>query len=262
MTKRPHILITNDDGIDAPGIRHLWQSLVEHFDLTIVAPLHEKSGAGLGITMRDPLHIQQVVWDKGTRAWKISGTPADCIRLGMSVLLEHKPDLIVSGINRGSNAGRNVLYSGTVGGTIEGVLRNVPGIAFSCEDYYSPKFERTEKFIAPIVQYVFDHPLPHGTLLNVNFPSTDKIRGVKLASQGLGYWIEDPDKRVHPEGSLYYWLGGKWHHHDEHPESDISLLKEGYVAAVPIHVHQLTDKEMFSKSQKHFDDKMVHFLTQ
>lgn len=256
MHKKPHILITNDDGIDAPGIKHLWAALVDHFKVSIVAPSSEKSGTGLGITMRDPLHMQEVNWGDKTRAWKVSGTPADCVRIGMSLLLDSRPDLIVSGINRGSNSGRNVLYSGTVGGAIEGVLRNVPSIAFSCEEYYKPDFPLAQKYVMPIVNYVLDHSLPPGTLLNVNFPTSSEIRGVRLASQGRGFWIENPEQRMHPEGTPYCWLGGKWHHQDEEDHSDVALLKQGFVAAVPIHVHELTDRMALDSHRERFEEKM------
>lgn len=254
---KPRILITNDDGIEAPGIKHLWKALVDEFDVSIIAPSSEKSGTGLAITIRDPLHIAECDWGNKTRAWKVTGTPADCVRLGLSVILENRPDLIVSGINRGSNAGRNVLYSGTVGGAIEGVLRNVPSIAFSCDDFHDPDFETASKYVTPIVNYVLQHTLPKGTLLNVSFPVSKDIRGVKFATQGRGFWIEDPDERLHPEGRTYYWLGGKWHHQDELPESDVAVLKNGYIAAVPIHVHDLTDKSAVEAHQERFE-RMLH----
>lgn len=253
MKKKPRILITNDDGIYAMGIRHLWHALKDVADLSIVAPVSEKSGSGLGITIQDPLHIHTVEWENQTPAWKVSGTPADCIRLALSVILDHVPDLIVSGINRGANSGRNVLYSGTVGGVIEGVLRNVPGVAFSCSDFDKPDYVMAEKFIAPLVHYVLDHPLTPGTLLNVNIPTVASVKGVKLASQGRGYWIESPDQRMHPEGRPYYWLGGKWNDVEEDSESDVALLKEGYVTAVPIHVHELTDHALLKSRKTAFD---------
>lgn len=257
MQKKPHVLITNDDGIEALGIKHLWQALANDFKVSIVAPSSEKSGSGLGITIRDPLHIHQVPWEKETDAWKISGTPADCVRMGISVLLDNPPDLIVSGINRGSNAGRNVLYSGTVGGVIEGALRNVPGIAFSCDDYDKPDYAAAEKHVLPIVRYLLSHPLPRGTLLNVNVPTCPKILGVKLASQGRGYWIENPDERIHPsEGRRYYWLGGKWENHTEELHSDVALLKQGYVTCVPIHVHELTDRDVIHTHKEKFEEMM------
>lgn len=254
MTKKPRILITNDDGIEAPGIKHLWNALVDACDVSIVAPSSEKSGAGLGITLRDPLHVQKVAWDKKTPAWKVTGTPADCVRMGLSVILEHKPDLIVSGINRGSNSGRNVLYSGTVGGAIEGVLRNVPGIAFSCEDFDNPDYALAEKYVLSLVNYMLAHPLPRGTLMNVNFPTSSEIKGLKMASQGRGFWVESPDQRMHPEGRPYYWLGGKWHHQDEHEDSDVALLKQGYITAVPIHVDQLTDHGTLQARKESFEN--------
>ncbi|MBI2742486.1 MAG: 5'/3'-nucleotidase SurE [Chlamydiales bacterium] len=257
MQKKPRILITNDDGIDAPGIKHLWAALVDHYEVIIVAPSSEKSGTGLSITMRDPLHIQEANWGEKTRAWRISGTPADCVRIGMSLLLDVRPTLIVSGINRGSNSGRNVLYSGTVGGAIEGVLRNVPSIAFSCEEYYKPDFAAAQKYVLPIVRYVLENSLPEGTLLNVNFPTTSDIQGVKLAKQGRGFWIENPEQRFHPEGTLYCWLGGKWHHQEEDEDSDVALLKKGFVAAVPIHVHQLTDHKAFDSHRENFEKTML-----
>lgn len=253
MKKKPKILVTNDDGIMAPGLKYLWEALVDVAELHIVAPMIEQSGVGAAITIRDPIQILPVSWDKQTPAWKVTGTPADCVRLGMSVILDSPPDLIVSGINRGSNSGRNVLYSGTVGGVIEGVLRNIPGIAFSCVDFMNPDYKKTVHLIAPLVMHMIEHPLPKGTLLNVNFPETEEILGMKMARQGKGFWIENPDKRVHPEGHPYYWLGGKWHEHDELEDSDVHLLKTGYAAAVPIHVSELTDLDHFHDRKDNFD---------
>lgn len=254
MTHKPRILLTNDDGIAAPGLKSLWEALVDIADLAIIAPATEKSAVGLGITLREPLQIHAVEWEKGTPAWKISGTPADCVRLGLSVVLKEKPDLIVSGINRGSNSGRNVLYSGTIGGVIEGILRKVPGIALSCVDFDNPDYSLPKPHIRALVEYILAHPLRAGTLLNVNFPSTPKIEGIKMARQGKGYWIEEPLERQHPEGHVYYWLGGKWNEHEEHEESDVFLLEKGYAAAVPIHVDELTDLDLLKARKEHFDD--------
>ncbi len=255
--KKPNILITNDDGIYAEGIKHLWETLLPHFDLTIIAPSEERSAVGLGVTIRDPLQIQTVAWEGKTRAWKVTGTPADCVRMAMSVILDTPPDLIVSGINRGSNAGRNVLYSGTVGGVIEGVFRNIPGIAFSCVRQESPNYKEAGQWIPSLVRHCLEHPLPKGTLLNVNFPDTPTIQGVRLAKQGQGFWIEEPDKRLHPEGHAYYWLGGKWHDLEEEAESDVQLLKEGFAAAVPIHVGELTDLAHFHAHKEHFNRSLA-----
>lgn len=261
MTRKPRILLTNDDGISARGLKYLWEALAEIADLSIIAPATEKSAVGLSITIRKPLQIQPVQWDNGTPAWKINGTPADCVRLGISVILKERPDLIVSGINRGSNSGRNVLYSGTIGGVIEGTLRNVPGIALSCADFENPDYSLTLPHIPMLVQHVLANPLPRGTLLNVNFPLTSTIKGIKMARQGKGYWIEDPSERKHPEGHSYYWLGGKWHEHEEHEESDVYMLNEGYGAAVPIHVDEMTDIELFRSRKEHFDNHFNQLAT-
>lgn len=253
MTKKPFILIVNDDGIRAPGIKHLWKALVDKVDLAIIAPASEQSAVGLGITYRTPLHIEKVEWERGTPAWQVNGTPADCVRMALSVILDRKPDLIVSGINRGGNPGRVVLYSGTVAGVIEGTLRHIPGIAFSHANYENPQYADFEKHIYPIVTYLLANPLPLGTLLNVNHPDCSEIKGFRLTKQGQGYYIEDPDARLHPEGYPYYWLSGKWSDHPEEAESDVALLKEGYLTAVPIRITELTDHHHLEKSRADFN---------
>ncbi|MCI0381971.1 MAG: 5'/3'-nucleotidase SurE [Chlamydiae bacterium] len=253
MNIKPNILLTNDDGIHAPGLMHLWKAVADFAKVTIVAPSVEKSGVGAALTLREPLSIDAISWEKNTHAWKITGTPVDCVRLATSLLLEKKPDLILSGINRGSNAGRNVLYSGTIGGIIEGAFRGIQGIAFSCEDYDNPQYQLTEKYLLKIVQHILNHPLTPGTILNVNFPHLP-IKGIKLARQGQGYWIENPEKRVNPDGDPYYWQGGKWDEKNEHEESDVALLKQGYIAAVPIHVGEMTDHHFFKERKEHFEN--------
>lgn len=253
MKHKPRLLIVNDDGIYAPGLKALWKSLVDDFDLTIVAPTTERSGMGIAITLRKPLHIDQVVWEKDTPAWKISGNPADCVRLAMSVILKQPPDLIVSGINQGSNTGTTVLASGTIGAVMEGALRSIPGIAFSCEDFVNPDYAAVEKYIVPIVRHVLEHPLSQGSVLNVNFPMTKTIKGFRFARQGKSRWLENPEERVHPEGKPYYWLGGRWMEYDEHEDSDVALLKQGYATAVPIHVAELTDHAHLKEYRNKFE---------
>ena len=249
MSSRPFLLITNDDGIHAPGIKHLWQAVHEYADVAIVAPHVEKSGCGLSITWAKPLRLQPFAWDLDTPAWSLNGTPADCVKMALSVVLERRPHMIISGVNRGSNAGRTVLYSGTVGGVIEGSLKNIPGIAFSFSDLETPPIHSTKQYIFPLIRHFLEHPLPHGTFLNVTFPCDCKsgVKGFRMAKQGRGYWVESPDKRIHPEGLPYYWLGGKWSPFEEDAESDVALLEQGYITGVPIHVGELTDKDAFHK---------------
>jgi 5'-nucleotidase len=252
---KPFILITNDDGITAPGIKHLWQAVHEHVDTAIVAPHAEKSGCGISITWAKPLRIQPYHWEENTPAWSLNGTPADCVKMACSVILEKRPQMILSGINRGSNAGRTVLYSGTIGGVIEGAFKNIPGIAFSFSDFEVPPLSATQKYIVPLVKHFLENPLPHGTFLNVTFPCNCKngVKGIRLAKQGRGYWVEEPDRRIHPEGIPYYWLGGKWGTFDEEPDSDVVLLDQGYITVVPIHVGQLTCFDTFKKQKKSFE---------
>jgi 5'-nucleotidase len=255
--KKLNVLLVNDDGIHADGLKHLYRGLKGKANLSIVAPISERSGSGLSMTLYKPLKISPTSWDDDVRAWSVTGTPADCIKLALNSLLDTVPDLIVSGINRGSNAGRSVLYSGTIGGVIEGMYRNnIPGIAFSASDYENPGFEKFSPYVYPLIQYYLEHPLPQGSFLNVNFPSANsEVQGCRMARQGRSFWADNPDKRIHPaDGNPYYWLGGKWRSYEEDPESDVALLQQGFITAVPIHVDELTD-------HGHFNDKKAHFNT-
>lgn len=252
--QRPRILITNDDGIQAAGIKHLWHALKEVADLTIIAPASEQSAVGLSITLRHPLQIHRYDWfDDETEAWCVTGTPADCVKLALSVVMERAPDMIVSGINRGSNAGRNLLYSGTVAGVIEGVLQGIPGIAFSHRDYLAPNYGAVEPYIPHVVSYMVENPPPKGTLLNVNFPE-EEIKGFKMTRQGKELWGEAPDERYHPaEGHTYYWMGAKLNEFDEEEDSDITWLKRGYATAVPVYVDELTDRAHLREKRALFE---------
>lgn len=261
MTK-PYLLITNDDGITAPGIKHLWQAVQEFAETIVVAPISEKSGSGVSITWVKPLRVHPFAWENDTPAWSVSGTPVDCVKMGLNVILPKKPDMIISGVNRGSNAGRTVLYSGTVGGCIDGALKGIPAIAFSFSDFEPPPVEATKNYIFPLIAHFLKHPLPQGTFLNVNFPynAKDKIAGLRFAKQGRSYWMESPDKRLHPEGMPYYWLGGVWGEVAEDPESDVALLAQGYITVVPIHVDQLTCHNSYQK-HKNLTEKSLNLHT-
>lgn len=257
MKQQPLILLTNDDGIQAEGLKFLCRALVEVGDLAIVAPVSDKSGVGVGITLKKPLHIEATPWDNQTPAWKLSGTPADCVRFALSTLLQRKPDLIVSGINCGSNAGRNILYSGTVGGVIEGVMRGIQGVAFSCEEVRAPQYAEAQRYVTAIARYLLSNPLPPGCLFNVTIPGGGtQIRGVKLARQGRGFWVEDPVARLHPEGHTYYWMGGRWEEHEEREGSEVPLLKEGFVTAVPIRIDEFTHEEVLQSHKKKFEEAL------
>lgn len=255
MKQRPHVLITNDDGINAPGLKQLWLALKDVARVTIIAPAFEQSAVGLSLTIRHPIRIDKVDWAQD--AWCVTGTPADCVKMALSVIMDERPDYLISGINRGGNAGRNVLYSGTVAGAIEGTLQGIPSIAFSCWDYKNTDYTQAVKYIPSMLQHVMEHPLPKGTLLNVNIPpkTPEGIQGVKLTRQGKEYWAENPDKRYHPAEELaYYWLGVKLaSFEDEIEDSDVVWLKKGYVAAVPVHIGELTDHTHLRERRDAFD---------
>lgn len=264
MENRPLILITNDDGIYAPGIKHLAKSLSPFADIAVIAPASEQSAVSLSITVRHPLRIEKIEWSSSEiKAWAVHGTPADSIKLALHAILPRSPDLIVSGINRGSNAGRNILYSGTVAAVIEGTMHNIPGIAISISDYINPDYAAIEKDIPAIVQYVLEHSLPSGTFLNVNFPKHTKegIKGFRFAKQGKEYWAENPEAREHPfEKNSYYWLGAKIVEYDEEKESDVFLLKEGYATAVPIQIFDLTNNSFLKQQKSHFESYVNDYI--
>ena len=245
--EKPHLLLTNDDGIDTPGIKSIWKALHNYAHLSIIAPSPKNNSAR-------PMQIIPITWEKNTPAWSVNGSPAECIRLGLSVLLKKTPHLIISGLNRKANSGRNVLYGNTIGGVIEGALRNIPGIAFSCEDPKIIDYKNYERFIRPIIHHFIKHPLPSGSFLNVTFPKNpQKIKGFKMARQGKGYWIENPNHSM-PSAHPCCFLGNRWVSHQEEEDSDVALLKKGYITAVPLQVSELTDYTSLQKHKVHLED--------
>ncbi|MBP9842212.1 MAG: 5'/3'-nucleotidase SurE [Simkaniaceae bacterium] len=250
-----HILITNDDGIHALGLKDLVQSIQSITDqITIVAPADQRSGASISTNFIDPLKITRVDWP-GTTAYTVASTPADCIKAALGILLPSPPDFIVSGINHGTNAGRNALYSGTVGGVIEGILRGIPGIAFSYYNDSAKQFPDIKAYIPPIVQYFIDNPLPTGTLINVNFPE-GAVKGIELTRQGKAYHLEDP---IH-HGHSHYRIAGKWTSFEEHKESDVFHLSQGYITCSPLHVNELTDHTVLNHHKENFQATLAKYL--
>lgn len=265
MARKIRVLLTNDDGIHAAGLRSLYQGLAssEDLELFIIAPSQERSGAGASISWDRPVLIEKASWEWSVPAWSVDGTPADCVKMGLAVLLDSPPDIILSGINAGSNAGRNVLHSGTVGAVIEGVFRGIPGAALSCESGQTPHFAAVVPHVRAVLDYLLTHPLPNGMLLNVNFPekANGQIKGFKLAQQGAGRWIEEPVLHLDTERGPSYLLGGKPEEISEKVDGDIALLREGYVTIAPIQVHDLTHAAFFasraSECEKFFNMDVV-----
>jgi 5'-nucleotidase len=238
MTKKPLILVTNDDGITAPGIRALIEVMNTIGDVVVVAPDSPQSGMGHAITLDSTLHLEQVIIDNGSqKEYSCSGTPADCVKLGISEILDRRPDLCVSGINHGSNSSINVIYSGTMSAAIEAGLEGVPSIGFSLLDFnWNANFESVKEYVKNIALNVLENGLQEGVVLNVNFPKLEKeaIKGVRICRQAKANWVEKFDKRISPQGKEYYWLTGKFVNLDKGEDTDEWALHNGYVSVVPV----------------------------
>ncbi len=238
MHKKPLILITNDDGITAPGIRTLIKVMNTIGDVVVVAPDSPQSGMGHAITVDATLHCKQEQIDDGPQTeYSTSGTPADCIKLAVHEILDRTPDLCVSGINHGSNSSINVIYSGTMSAAIEAGIEGIPAIGFSLLDYdWKANFKPTEDFIKTITLNVLKNGLPKGIVLNVNFPKLEKqdIKGIKICRQAKANWVEEFDKRKNPHGKDYYWLTGKFVNLDKGEDTDEWALEHGCVSVVPV----------------------------
>ena len=236
--KRPLILVTNDDGINAPGIRTLISVIKDIGDVIVVAPDSPQSGMGHAITINSTLHSSKIT-PKNSEIieYSCSGTPADCVKLAINELMPRKPDLCVSGINHGSNSSINVIYSGTMSAAIEAGIEGVPAIGFSLLDYsWNADFSQSKDFIKKITLNALNNGIPKGVVLNVNIPAVNKsdIKGVKICRQAKAYWVEEFDKRKNPLGQEYYWLTGKFVNKDQGEDTDEWALKNNYISIVPV----------------------------
>ncbi|GGW88859.1 5'/3'-nucleotidase SurE [Salegentibacter mishustinae] len=237
--KRPLILVTNDDGITAPGIRTLIEVMKELGDVVVVAPDSPQSGMGHAITISDTLFCEQVTIKENYKhkEYSCSGTPADCVKIATQEILHRKPDLCVSGINHGSNSSINVIYSGTMSAAVEAGVEGIPAIGFSLLDYsLNADFEPTKKYVKAITKNVIKNGLPTGVVLNVNIPklSASEIKGMKVCRQANAHWEEEFDKRTNPQGRDYYWLTGTFVNKDKGEDTDEWALQNGYVSVVPV----------------------------
>ena len=250
MSKRPLILVTNDDGISAPGIRTLISAMNEIGDVVVVAPDSPQSAMGHAITINSTLHCNSINIDDGPQIeYSCSGTPADCVKLGINEILDRKPDICVSGINHGSNSSINVIYSGTMSAAVEASVEGVPAIGFSLLDYnWNADFSQIREHVIKITKKALKEGIPKGNALNVNFPKLKKeeIKGIKVCRQANAYWIEKFDKRTNPQGREYYWLTGEFINKDKGSDSDEWALENGYISIVPIKF-DMTDHDNISK---------------
>lgn len=238
MEEKPLILVTNDDGISAPGLRTLIKIMNTLGDVVVVAPDSPQSGMGHAITLDSTLYVERVTIDKGPQIeYSCSGTPADSVKLAIRELLDRRPNLCVSGINHGSNSSINVIYSGTMSAAIEAGIEGIPAIGFSLLDYsWHANFEASKQFVKTIAARALKHGLPNGVALNVNIPNLNKkqIKGIKVCRQAKANWVEEFDKRKSPQGKDYYWLTGKFVNLDGGEDTDEWALENGYVSVVPI----------------------------
>ena len=235
--KRPLILVTNDDGINAPGIRTLISVIKDIGDVIVVAPDSPQSGMGHAITINSTLHSSRIT-PKNSEIieYSCSGTPADCVKLAINELMPRKPDLCLSGINHGSNSSINVIYSGTMSAAIEAGIEGVPAIGFSLLDYsWNADFSQSKDLIRKITLNSLNNGIPNGVVLNVNIPAVKKseIKGIKICRQARAYWVEEFDKRTNPMGLDYYWLTGKFVNEDKGEDTDEWALSQGYISIVP-----------------------------
>ncbi|WP_291116440.1 5'/3'-nucleotidase SurE [Flavobacterium sp. UBA6135] len=238
IQKKPLILVTNDDGISAPGIRALISVMKEIGTVVVVAPDSPQSAMGHAITINSTLFINKINIDSDVeQEYSCSGTPVDCVKLAVNEILKQKPDLCVSGINHGSNSSINVIYSGTMSAAVEAGIEGIPAIGFSLLDYdWNADFEAIKSFIRKITLEVLENGLPEGVVLNVNFPKLKEadIKGIKVCRQAKAFWMEKFDKRKTPQGKDYYWLTGEFINQDKGEDTDEWALKNGFISVVPV----------------------------
>ena len=238
LQKKPLILVINDDGITAPGIRNLIEVVNQLGEVVVVAPDGPQSGMGHAITLNDTLRADKLENNNEPQIeYSVSGTPVDCVKLAVNVILDRRPDLIVSGINHGSNSSINVIYSGTMSAAVEGALENIPAVGFSLLDHnWNANFNPAKPFIKNILETVLDKGLPNDICLNVNIPkaSTSPYKGIKICRQAKANWIEEYDARKDPRGRDYYWLTGTFENYDAGDDTDEWALENNYISVVPV----------------------------
>lgn len=253
--KTPTILVTNDDGVSAPGLKALVEAMTEIGHVVVVAPDKPQSGMGHAITIGDPLRIEKVNLFGSIEAYQCSGTPVDCVKLAKDKILMRNPDLCVSGVNHGSNSSINVIYSGTMSAAVEACIESIPAIGFSLLDYsFEADFTASKHYAGIIALGLLKNGMPPGTLLNVNIPrlTLDDIKGLRICRQAHAKWEEDYDERLDPRGNKYYWLTGKFVNYDQGEDTDEWALRQGYVSVVPVQF-DLTAKHAIEFMEKKWE---------
>ena len=239
----PFILLTNDDGIHSKGLLALYHALKDIGRVAVVAPLEEQSAVGHAITISDPLRVTEINYNNGTPMHAVHGTPADCVKIAVRALFKEKPDVVISGINIGSNTAINILYSGTVSAATEGTILGLPSAAISLASFNFDDFSVAAHMGKTIARLLLENPIPPDTVLNVNVPPVNKddITGIQVTRQGISRFKEYYDKKVDPRGHTYYWLTGEMRELDENNHlTDTMALRNNAISITPIKI-QLTD---------------------
>ncbi|HNY02721.1 MAG TPA: 5'/3'-nucleotidase SurE [Bacteroidales bacterium] len=253
MNEKPLILVTNDDGVKAPGIRALIRYVRPFGKVVVVAPDRPQSGTAHGVTIANPLRLDLLAKEEDYEEYCCNGTPADCVKLAFKIVLGGRPDFLFSGINHGTNASINIIYSGTMAAVLEGALAGVPSAGFSLNNYsLKADFGPSEDSVKSVVANVIRNGLPAGVGLNVNLPDVpaDRIKGIRLCRQAAGTWVEDFDEREDPHGRKYYWMKGVYARIGNGEDSDQWAMEHDYVAVVPVQfdftatsaLHSLADR--------------------
>ncbi|MBU8883756.1 5'/3'-nucleotidase SurE [Flavobacteriaceae bacterium JJC] len=235
--QRPLILVTNDDGITAPGIRNLVEFMNEIGEVVVVAPNSPQSGKGHAITINSTLTFEEINLDGPQKDYSLSGTPVDCVKFALDKILTRKPDIVVSGINHGANSSINVIYSGTMSAAVEAGVEGLQAIGFSLLDFsWDADFKQAKTHIQSLVNKVLENPMPKGIVLNVNIPklSSGEIKGIRVCKQADAKWEESFDERINPHGHKYFWLSGYFNNMDTSEDADEVALSEGYISVVPV----------------------------
>ncbi|MDE3248172.1 MAG: 5'/3'-nucleotidase SurE [Bacteroidota bacterium] len=251
-SKEPVILITNDDGVTAPGIRNLAEAVKDLGKIVVVAPDKPQSGMGHAITIGQPLRLHSVNFMEGIEAWGCSGTPVDCVKLAVDKVLHRKPDICLSGINHGANHSINVIYSGTMSAAVEAAIESIPSIGFSLLDYsVEADFTAARKYVRLLTEKMLKTSLDKHTILNVNIPAVadELIKGMRLCRQAYAKYDEDFIERHDPHNRKYYWLTGEFKNMDTGKDTDVWALKNNYVSVVPVQF-DLTNYVLKSKLEK------------
>lgn len=251
MERKLHILVSNDDGIDAAGLYALVQEVKSIGEVTVIAPDKQQSAVGHAITVSYPLRSYRFYKNGEFFGIAVEGTPADAVKLAVRSLLKRKPDLLISGINHGSNTAINIIYSGTVSAATEGTILGIPSVAISLTTYDTPDFSFAARFAKKLALLVADRGLPEGTLLNVNVPpvSEDEIRGVVVTRQGKSKWDDTFETRRDPNNKEYYWLTGKMMVLDNSEDTDQVAIMNNSISITPIH-YELTDYRMVEEMKR------------